>query len=330
MAAVGISFCVFSAAAYCVGRATASELRFLSPLRAPTYEEASIGHVFEYALRSTEHNDVIFVGHSSCKHGIDPILFEKLTGLSSYNLGTQATSGPPGIVLSTKIYLLQHPKPKVVVLCLIPHAFDAFGEGRCQDQIVASYAPELSLTLAAPGTIPYFVKHGAVSSWLAARSLVGISNKDVRERSFIGHPEETYRTVEASTRLRRGFIPRPGEHGPPAGPWHAGVAWTILDSWDRGMNELADACEAANALLLIRHSPLPRDWLHVRDFGPMEQWLRNFKAAHRNVVVPQPTILWYERDVMFDSYHLNTRGVERFTAQVAKDVQAALSARDRE
>src|SRR5580700_10538509 len=51
-----------SAASYCVGRNTEAELRFFEPWRPPTVDEALVACPIEYALRSNDRNDVIFLG----------------------------------------------------------------------------------------------------------------------------------------------------------------------------------------------------------------------------------------------------------------------------
>src|SRR5580693_4556673 len=71
--------------AYCMAKSLDSELLFLDPSRAPTIDETMISCPVEYALHSAEANDVVFVGGSSCRCGIDPAL---LPGLSSFNLGS--------------------------------------------------------------------------------------------------------------------------------------------------------------------------------------------------------------------------------------------------
>ncbi len=47
-------------------------------------DEAWTGCVMDYALASTEGNDVIFLGDSICRSGIEPIQFEHETRLRGY------------------------------------------------------------------------------------------------------------------------------------------------------------------------------------------------------------------------------------------------------
>jgi len=103
-------------ASYCFGHAAGAdvpELRFLNASRSPTVDEASLTFVGEYAVRSHQANDVIFLGDSACRSGIDPLAFERLTGLRAYNLGTFGSSGPSVLAVSAKAYLSNHPRPQV-------------------------------------------------------------------------------------------------------------------------------------------------------------------------------------------------------------------------
>src|ERR1700734_1639191 len=72
---------------YRAGREIDSDLRFLEPRRPPTNDEAIVPYPVEYALRSNEKNDVIFVGDSPCRCDVDPIQFGHVSGRRAYNLG---------------------------------------------------------------------------------------------------------------------------------------------------------------------------------------------------------------------------------------------------
>src|SRR5271163_608137 len=79
---------VVASISYWVGRRTEPALRFLEPRRPPTIDEAAIAHPIEYALGSHEANDVVFLGDSTCRTGIDP---RRLSGFRAYNLGSQGS-----------------------------------------------------------------------------------------------------------------------------------------------------------------------------------------------------------------------------------------------
>ncbi len=62
----------------------------------------------------------------------------------------------------------------------------------------------------------------------------------------------------------------------------------------------------------------------TRDFAPFERWLSELASGHPELTVCRPAMAWYEDAGCWDYVHLNRLGVEKFTAVVAKDVQAAL------
>ena len=62
--------------------------RFLRLSSTPDGSEAVAAIPMEYALKSTEYNDVIFVGDSAPLYAIDPKCFQDLTGLKAYNLAS--------------------------------------------------------------------------------------------------------------------------------------------------------------------------------------------------------------------------------------------------
>src|SRR5579859_6113672 len=93
--AAGTAATLFSTA-YAIGRHAEPELRFLEAGRPPTGDEAVCAYPIEYALGSSDHSDVIFLGDSVCHFGVDPVRFEKITGLSAFNLASFGFLGPVG------------------------------------------------------------------------------------------------------------------------------------------------------------------------------------------------------------------------------------------
>jgi hypothetical protein len=70
------AFAGLCVASYCAGRNTESELRFLDPRGAPSKGDVVVLFPVEYALRTNESNDVVFVGDSTCTCGVDPVAFQ--------------------------------------------------------------------------------------------------------------------------------------------------------------------------------------------------------------------------------------------------------------
>jgi hypothetical protein len=213
LAFVAVSLGAFSAVGYCVGRNTPTDLRFLEPRRAPTADEAGIALPLEYSLQTDERNDVIFVGDSTCRGGIDPAEFERLSGLRAYNLGSQGRAGAVAFVLTANAYMSRHPALRAVVYCISPVVFDFTSkqDDKLRERLLANYGPEVPGVVPWTESIPYFVKRGSVtvlgtpSAWMAR-------SEDVRDVPLVGLETDTYWTAGQRLRESRGFGRFPGAH----------------------------------------------------------------------------------------------------------------------
>src|SRR5262249_40039011 len=139
------------------------ELRFLLTGIAPDIDEASALCPVEYALRTKDANDVVFLGDSTCRTGVDPARFERLTGLTGYNLGSLRGIGAAGFVITAKAYLLHHPKPRALVLCVTPTCFEIESGtlgGPLSKQFVSNYGPEVAEGVPLIDRVAYFSKRG--------------------------------------------------------------------------------------------------------------------------------------------------------------------------
>jgi hypothetical protein len=329
-----ISF-VFSAVGYCVGRSTDSDLRFFEPRRPPTGDEACIACPIEYALHSNEQNDVIFLGDSTCRVDVDPLDFERISGLRAYNLGSQGRVGPMGFLITAKAYLSRHPRPRIIVLCMAPSAFEGSKQdiadkmqSTMQARFEANYGPEV------PGLVPwsesasYFVKRGVLTAWMTVSSAIVGGNQpgpiqDVRDLPVAGG-DFSYRMYQQLVRKQRGYCPLSELHIPRWNTEPLGSPVKIEDEWDRNVRTLADDCETLGIPLLIRFSPMPRDMLHARDFSPLERWAKSVQESHRSVIVGSPLLLWYDPGLCWDHIQLNLPGVAAYTPVLAKEVREAL------
>lgn len=120
LCATAATLAILGGVAFATSALMDRDLRFLDPYRQPSIDEAMVLCAMEYAVGSREPNDVIFLGGSSCRCGIDP----RLLAVRSHNLGSHAGLQPQGILLTLRGYLAHHPAPKLAVLCLSPIAFD--------------------------------------------------------------------------------------------------------------------------------------------------------------------------------------------------------------
>ncbi|HEV8000902.1 MAG TPA: hypothetical protein VGP63_13545 [Planctomycetaceae bacterium] len=301
------------AIAYSGGRRLESEMRFLDQGRAPTSDEAFAACPIEYALHSTEANDVVFLGDSVCRYGIDPDQLQRLSGLKAFNLGSFGFMGPSGYAVTAKTYFANHPRPRAVVLCVSAVSFDVdpeTGGGSIPKRFEDAYG----------GTMPRFdsiAKSGVrrLGNWF--------SGTDVRDSALIGMEGDTYRTFKKRWIESRGYFGLPGVHGKAHLVEAFAAEKLIRDDWNCGVCRLADECAAVDVMLVIRFCPLSTEFKGA-GYSPVERWADEFAAAHPRAVVTRPTLLWYDPSLSWDRVHLNAAGVAKFMPVVAKDVQAAL------
>lgn len=316
-----------AALAYRAGAAINTELRFFSTWVPPSLDDASAVCPVEYALRTNEANDVIFLGDSTCRTSIDPVRFQRLTGLSTYNLGSLRGIGAEGFVITAKAYLLHHPKPRAVVLCVTPVCFEADARtvgGQVWKMFVSNYGPEVSEACPLFERISYFCKRGVLATWRPSDDLRLLGKgEDVRDLPLDGLAVETYRTLQRKTREARGFFRLPGAHGPPKG---FGKADNVLirKEWTQGIQRLAQICKEAGVVLMIQFAPISEEVVKVRDLSPLEAWSRELESSYPQTVVARPIVVVYDRPLMWDEIHLNSAGIEKFLPDVAKDLQAVL------
>jgi hypothetical protein len=315
---------------YCISRNTESDLRFLEPRRAPTADEAQIVFPLEYALHSDEANDVVFLGDSTCRCGIDPASFERFSGLRAYNLGSQGKAGPVAFALTADVYLSKHPMPRIAVFCVSPLVCEMGGgdrrEVQMQRRLFANYGPEVGGALPPYEGLLYFIKRGSLTALAAPSVWMSGPQQDVRELQLIGLKTYTYSSLQRRTREFRGYGNLPGLHYiyQPLLPLQ-GQPVTIRDDWDRGVRLLAETCSRRHVRLLFRFSPMPNECASMKDFSPVENWAKTFETTCPEMLVGRPTLLWYDWSLCWDAYHLNSQGVAKYTQALATEVGAVLA-----
>jgi hypothetical protein len=340
--AIGCAFGTYAllSAGFCsVGATYEGPLRMLEPYRAPSIDEAAALIPMEYALTQGDANDVVFVGDSTCRTGIDPRLFEKLSDLRAYNLGSSGALGISGQLSTVKAYLAHHPAPRVVVLCMSPtqvlrvqSSSLEIGNGTSAGAISERFlrvfgSPSQRRGIFADGTksIRYFINRGmAISKGSVSDFLKGQAPDRLNEPLY-GLETEAYRTLSDKTRQRRGFFPLPRDHlsGVPMFAEMLEEPHSVNPWIDEGVRAFAELAQSHSFRLLIRLTPLPPDkapW----DRECIAAWLKVLEARFPNVSDSPPEILWYERDFFWDLIHLNGPGVERFTTKTAAEVTGLL------
>jgi hypothetical protein len=326
-----------SGASYYLGHADkhdAPELRFLNPRRAPTVDEACLTFVGEYAVRSHEANDVIFLGDSACRCDIDPLAFERLTGLRAYNLGTFGTSGPNLLAVTAESYLSNHPRPRAVVLCLVPLSLRYAAQqqaGSVQSRFAEAYAsPEAR----AGGvderwgldSIARVMRRGAGLAAVELQRLGNGETTDALSLPLLGMSTATYSSLRERLRAQHGRWVLSGQNqanapAAVAGPKHPGF---VSPDWDRGLDEIAQLCRLNRIPLVLRVAPMRPDVALADDFSQAERCLQAARIRNPTVVLKLPVLLYFAWTRCWDPMHLNEKGAEEFTSIVARDVAEEL------
>jgi hypothetical protein len=318
LAVVGSVVAVTGVTAYRAGQRTEPLIRFLDLRLVPTIDEAFVALPVEYALRSDEANDVVFLGDSTCHDDVDPA---RMSGMKAYNCGSLGSIGPLGILPTAEAYFDHHPAPRLVVLVVSPLRFEVdsgSAGGHVARRLVANYGVEVADVVPLSESVPYFVRRGALE---LSRRREGIPLFD---KPLRGMERETFRSLERRMHAARGFFALPGEHG---GRWAVEMPAPqtfILDEWKDGLRRLAAVCNKSGAKLVVRFGPIWDGVRHSRDFSKLDAWADDFESSCPSACVARPTVVAWDRSLMWDSMHLNAAGVDRFMPTVANEVHMVL------
>ena len=288
----------------------------------------------DYALSSTEQNDIVFLGDSICRSGVEPRQFESLTELRAYNLGMLFGGlGPDVLTDVAAAYLMKHRRPRMIVLCTSPVCFekdvpDVYVQLR--DRFLRCYAWDLSDLRTFHGSqrcligVGYLIRQGVMIGWdRVSCSFIG-HRHDVLDDPLDGDAATTFRTLEERTHTSRGFYAMFGS-GRQGNLDRPGGLVLIQDGWDRGVRRLATICEKAHVPLMICLGPISAEATTELNFDHVQRWLDNLQRAHSHVTIANPDrVVRYAPDLCADSTHPNVAGARKFTAQLATDLQKAL------
>ena len=308
--------------AYSIGKTDEDKRRFLVNYRDPTFTEFEIEFAMDYVLNSTEKNDFLFHGDSTCLYGVNVNLIEDQVGLKAFNLGSTAWIGWAGFYLVLERYLECHPKPKLVVFCINPAALSeqisdfgiyqerliwSFGSGREETRPrhadgwrhyvlegIRTFYESLS-----PGTRTYRGKEpwskgmgtqGLIADWTARRGSLLLEGQ-MSQRL----PPEQLNKIE--------MTPNALEH----------------------LKKLAAITRKHDILLVIRLMPVWQGTAVLAD-SATEQ-MRQLELDFGNLVISRPEILNYDPILFFDNWHLNSDGVSELSSFLAVEIKDVLRRR---
>jgi hypothetical protein len=313
---------------YAVGKRDDDERRFLRNYRAPNEYEAFASYPINYALESHEANDVIFVGDSSLRCDVRTTQFEEETGLRAYNLGNAGLLGLSGQTEIVKAYLSKHPRPRLLVLCILPTTLATSNvEFRPQEE---QDVKSRFLWCFGPGTenmrphnsYLYHVRQGFKYSYgLLVGGFDRFANAPVPSRGG-----ETYRTLEQAVIKERGYWAPPerrkGATLPPKKD-PAADPFSVCDEFKKDFTELMRVVADHGVPVLVRMPPWERA---SSELSPsIRAWAEELESKNPRVKVARPEILVYEPGLFYDGDHLTAKGAETFTRLVSAEVKQVLA-----
>jgi hypothetical protein len=328
MALTVVTLALLAAVASLLGENYRPDPPFLDPFRAPTRDEAILTYQAEYALKSTDYNDVVFLGDSTCRCSIDPAELQKASGLVAYNLGSMGALGVDGYRIILQLYLEHHPKPRAVVLAVTPDDLDveiSQAAGGWPHLFRWSYGGNRE-SLHVPEdleSVQFFARRGfgiGRELWANSRREARF---DPRVEPLVGADKETYFTLEQKVRKARGFWALGGKHFPAGTDAPNKPVVNVAPQWKVGFGELARTAEASGVTLIVRLVPTV-DTVKT-DYQPVRAWLKDIEKQYPGVIVVHPEILLYDPELCWDYQHLNADGVRKFSRSLAKEISEVLS-----
>lgn len=306
----GLTAAFLAIPAFVLGWRWESERHFLKNYHTPDWAEAHIKNQMDYVLSDHDANDVVFIGDSTTTVGIQPVLYEQITGLRGYNVSLPGFVGIDSSLRLVESYLENHPAPQLLVYSAHPkdYGLEAQNWEGIRDRFAWSYGvwsggppfePNFSLI--------YYVREGIR---IAAGEFRG------GQRHYFGKHVRQWKDLVLS---QRGFFESPGilreeeKFKPPligrfaVSPWYA-----------RHLHALAELTLKRGILLMIQPTPvMARE--RQEDVSQLIRWLRAFKGKYAHVRLGEPELLFYDAsEFSGDPLHMNIAGAMRFTAKLSE------------
>lgn len=316
---MAISLLLFAASAIVIVSIPAATLgwkwegrkEFLKSYRTPDWAEAHIKNQMDYVLLHSDSNTVIFVGDSTTTVGIQPVLFEALTGVRSYNLGLPGFVGIDTNLRSIELYLMNRPAPQLLIYSAHPkdYGLDAPTWGDIRPRFAWSYGTWSGTQPAEPGfSILYYLKEGLR---IAAGELRG-----GRSHYF---PKSVHDWKELVLK-QRGFFASPGVLPADEKFKPAEIGSFEVSAWRaKHLHALAQLTARHGIRLLILPAPVMTR-ARQEDGGPLLAWLNEFVHQYPHVKLGDNSLWIYDVADFSGAVHMNAAGATRFTEQLAKHV----------
>jgi hypothetical protein len=320
-----VAAAVWAGLAFVVGKHSEAGGRFLKNYRPPSDYEAHLEYPMRYAIDSSEPNEVVFVGDSTCLSGIEPVAFQELTGLRAYSLASVGVIGFDGYAVIFRHYLAHHPRPRALVLCCHPWALGVppteAGPADVRRRFLSAFDSRAPADEPAGlDGIAYYVRQGF---WAGYGALTGgaAAHADVEIPHRGGL---TLRSLGEQVRRERGYWEHPGTL--PIGPSPPPKRLPVSSEAAAGTEELARLAAAQGIRFMVRLTPRVDDGL-PEPAPEIDYWLAQLDRRHPAIAIGRPAVLSYPQDAFGQQLHMNRAGANRWTATVAREVFQALEGR---
>ena len=247
---------------YVIGKRDDNERTFLRNYRTPNEYEAFSSYCMTYAMDSREDNDVVFVGDSSLRCDVRTSQFERETGLKAYNLGGVGLIGIRGITQITDAYLRYHPKPRLLVVCILPTALNPGSieswppeERDVKSRFLWCYGPGTE-DMRPHNSFLYHVRQGFKYTY---GLLVGGFDRFALE-PIPARGGETFRTLEDAVTKERGFWAAPERRRfslPPRDKVNTRDLFKVSEDFKTEFSTLMRVTADHGVGVLIRLTPFP-------------------------------------------------------------------------
>lgn len=277
---------------------------YLKNYRPLFWEESLLSHKMDYALRSHEDNDTLFLGDSTCLMDLDPARFTQETKRTAYNLGTIGWLESDGHLQILRDYLRSHPKPKLLVYLIFPVDLTAdFKTNEAfKDRFVWAYGPEMR---AERGLERWPLEDRRREEF---RTLVGlILRRRTRyfEREVV--PGLTHPRLGELLAETRGFFANRASL--PVAPFAGDLRVTPLAA--ARLEALLRFADEQGIRTIVRLAPMP---------GPVsDARKRELEDGLSRLRIERPLVLEFPPSDFGDPWHLNASGVRRLTDLVARE-----------
>lgn len=276
--------------------------------------------------RSADAFDVLFLGDSTAKRGIIPILFEEITGSTGYNLATYGTVSPFLDPYLLRTYLKHHAPPKAVV---VVNTINIGMRPLARQTLVEDFPnAREEISILVKNTLWPWHSH---METLISNLLPSLRKRyQIRRnmRAYLSHGNEKLRPIEEIMQMKGlepDWIAEWNEEYDPSLP-----AWDFSreSEFGRMLEHLCQIASQGQTRVFVTFGPMSDAFSSPMRKERVERKMKNIKEFL--ATQPSCTLLdgprMYERIWLENDTHVNETGAILFTQQLAQELMPFLNA----